>query len=277
MSGVTQPDFDLVGTGWIRILPEPAYRAVTSLQALRRRPVRGDLDALVAAGHVLIAGDGLDVPFNPVGRLERADDDAQWTHRWERFGAYAARLGRPMDTPRDAIELLRAVNVVERIGVGGDVFWRSVAPVPLAEDVLPLSAEERTREARVRWMLAFEAAERRVSVWLAEQPGGALTYTSLARLAARLSLDVEDVRYGLAHAIEHHGTVACVPAPEAATPTEPLAIAFAAPVSYGLATMKKIATRTSAIVAKPPTATRRKRSSYSADSSPPPSRSRRAS
>jgi hypothetical protein len=277
MPGSTQPDFDLVGTGWIRILPEPAYRAVTSLQALRREPVLGDLDALLDGGHLWIAGDGLDVPFEPAGRLERADDDAQWVRRWERFGEYAGQLALPMDTPRDAIELLRVAGVVERVERSGAVCWRSVAPVPLAEDVLALSAEERAREARVRWLLAFEAAERRVSAWLAEQPGGSLTYTSLARLGARLALDVEDVRYGLAHAIEHHGTVACVPAPEAATPSEPLAIAFARPAPYGLATMKKIATRTSAIVAKPPTATRRKRSSYSTDNSPPPSRSRRAS
>jgi hypothetical protein len=229
MSGRGLVEFDLVATGWMRILPEPAYRAVTSLQALRRRPEGGDLVELVARGRLLIAGEDLDLPFDPVGRLERADDDAQWVRRWMRFGELAAELGLPMVTPRDAIELLRAVGVVERIDVGGDVFWRSVAPVPLAEDVLPLNAEERAREARVRWLLAFEAAEYRVNAWLADQPGGSLTYTTLARLAARLSLDVEDARFGLAHAIEHHGSVACVPAPEVATPADTLAIAFARP------------------------------------------------
>jgi hypothetical protein len=228
MVGGAHADFDLVSTGWMRILPEPAYQALTSLQALHRRPVVGDLDDLLAGGLLRIGGeDGLDAPFDPVGRLERADDDALWVRRWVRFGEFARERGLPMATPRDAIALLRDIGVVERIDRGGVVCWRSVAPVPLAEEVLPLSVHEQAREARVRWVLAFEDAEHLVAGWLAEQPGGSLTHTTLARIADRLSLDVEDARFGLAHAIGHHGTVACVPDPEVATPDAPLALAFA--------------------------------------------------
>lgn len=229
MSSCPQADFDLVTTGWIRILPEPAYQALTSLQALRRRPEAGELEELVARGLLRLgAGCGLDVPFVAVGRLERSDDDAQWAARWERFGEHAADAGRAMVTPRDAVELMRAIGLVERVVRGGDVFWRSAAPVPLAEDVLALSAEEREREARLRWMLAFADAERRATRWLGERrAGGVPAFTTLARLAARLGLDVDDARFGLAHAIEAAGDVACVPDPERAAPEDRLVLAFA--------------------------------------------------
>jgi hypothetical protein len=222
--------FDLVSTGWIRILPEPAYRSLTALQTLRRRPMAGDLDALVACERIALpAGCRLDAPFVPHGRLERADDDAHWVARWERFGELADECGMPMRTPRDAIAFLRAIGLAERVARDGVVHWRSVAPVPLAEDALPLSAAEREREARLRWVLAFAEAERRAAAWLGERRagGGAPASTTLARLAARLRLDVDDARFGLTHAIEARGDVACVPDPELAAPGDRLVLVFA--------------------------------------------------
>jgi hypothetical protein len=232
-------DFDIVSTGWIRILPEPAYRALTSLQALRRRPVAGDLDVLVAHGRLALpAGCALDVPFVPHGRLERADDDALWVARWERFGELAQECGMPMATPRDAVVFLRAVGLAERVARRGVVHWRSVAPVPLAEDALPLSAAEREREARLRWVRAFAEAERRAAVWLDEKRarGGTPASTTLARLAARLRLDVDDARFGLTHAIEARGDVACVPDPELAAAGDRLVLVFAGAPQRGTAT-----------------------------------------
>jgi hypothetical protein len=195
---------------------------------LRANPTRGDLDELAAEGLLCLSDlGGLDAPFHPAGRMERAEDDALWASRWRRFQAFARTRGLPMDTPRDAIALLRAVGLVERAERDDGVFWRSAAPVPLAEDVLELTAREREREARLRWLHAFAAAEQRITAWLAAlRPDAPVTtiHTTLHWLAAALDLHVDDARFGLANLAAEAGDVACDPHPEAALPDAAIAI-----------------------------------------------------
>jgi hypothetical protein len=232
MADGPHPDLDVFSTGWMRILPEPAFRALSALLWLRANPTAGDLDELAAEG-LLCLGDlgGLDVRFRPDGRMERAEDEALWTARWRRFRAFALARGLPMDTPRDAIALLRAIGLAERVERDDGVFWRSAAPVPLAEDVLELTAQEREREARLRWLHAFAAAEQRITTWLAGRRDAAAPKTTtstirttLQRLAAQLGLDVDDARFGLANLAAEAGDVACEPHPEDALPGQAIAI-----------------------------------------------------
>jgi Family of unknown function (DUF6042) len=231
MADGPQPDFDVFYTGWMRLLPEPAFRALSSMLWLRANPVAGELDELAADGWLCLGEvGGLDAPFDPAGRLDRPDDDAQWTARWTRMQAFARDRGLPMATPRDTIYFLLDVGVLERVERGDAVLWRSVAPIPLAEDVVALTREEREREARLRWEHAFAAAEARVADWLADVRAGTPATpvrTTLVQLAGWLGLDVDDARFGLAHAAEQAGDVDCDPDPELAVASAPLTIVVA--------------------------------------------------
>jgi hypothetical protein len=227
MGAAPAEDLDIFSTGWLRILPEPAFRALSTMLRLREHPVPGDLDELVARG--LLDRD-LDVPFQPHRRTELIDDDVLWARRWRTFKAYADRHGLPMCTPRDAIHYLHAIGLLERVddaGGGGQVFWRCVAPVPLAEDLIELCDEDRRREARLRWLHAFEEAENAITSWILGRRTGAPVFTlqvSLAALAAELDLDEEEARHGLANALSDATDFTCTPHPELANAAEILTL-----------------------------------------------------
>lgn len=197
-------DFDLVSTGWIRHIPEPALNPYLSIWGLDRNPdgpVAGDLDDL-GEEDFHVGDGGLDEPYVP-GR--ESEDDSHWASRWETFVRAAADRGIPMSTPRHAIELMRAIGLVERVEHDGEIYWRPVVPVPLAEDVLPLDAASREQEAKLRWHHRFEREEYAVIGWLVDQQGEEPTTTrtvSLRELAAIIGRDSENLRQGLALANE---------------------------------------------------------------------------
>jgi hypothetical protein len=222
-----EQDFDIVSTGWLRLLPEPAFEALGALMLLRQEPVAGDLDDLHTEDllHMNRFG-GLDTPYQPPSNID-ADEEAMWSTRWEWLGTQAASRGFPMRTPRDAITFMSHVGLVERIEAGGEVFWQSVSPIPLAEDVLTLTEQERQDELALRWHDAFAYAEERIVTWLLEHSSKERAISvrcSVAELAVRLDLDIESARHGLANATRAADGIACDPPPENANPGDALTV-----------------------------------------------------
>lgn len=223
-------DFDFVSTGWIRFMPEPAFNAYMAIWTLDRHPdgpIAGDLDELGPEALGVDSLGGFDATYDPADHGDACEDDGMWEERWMRFVVEAERRGMAMSTPRDAISFMQAVGLVERIE-GDEVLWRPVVPVPLAEDVLELDADTRRREAELRWYASFQGAANEITGWLVEQRDDSpRTHVaiSLEALAARLELDVDEARHGLANAMREAGEIAATPHPERADANETIAIA----------------------------------------------------
>lgn len=246
--GPLPDDFDIVSTGWIRFLPEPGMNTYLAIWGLDRHPdgpVAGDLEDLGAEMFDVAAFGGFDGIYDPAKHGDADVEDGEestWTIRWSEFGEQAAKRDLPMRTPRDLIEFMRVIGLVERIELDGDIFWRPVVPVPIAEDVLDLDVETRDREAKIRWRAAFQRANNRVTSWLVDRRTDAATTEltiTLTELADRLELDVDELRHGLAAAMNEAGDIAVTPHPEQAELDQPLRIV----VDWELFDTKRIAIR----------------------------------
>ncbi|HYQ78438.1 MAG TPA: DUF6042 family protein [Solirubrobacterales bacterium] len=222
---MSEPGLNLASSGWLRNLPAPALRAYMGILLLAREgaPPLGDLEEDGAAFWVAqVAPRGLDEPYEP-------SDEAGWTEDlenemalWEEWQGYAANLARPLTNCRDLIEFMIDLGLIEE-GTGEEA-WRTVSPLPLVEDVLPISDERREVESQIRWRLNFMPAERAITAWIAKNnPGGVAESeirTSLKAIAADLGLDIEDARHGLAVLLDED--VRCDVDPETAADPEPL-------------------------------------------------------
>lgn len=229
MLSMSEQMIDLVSTGWLRLLPEPAFNAYLQLwrMAAEDEPVAGDPDEVGADALDVAAFGGLDAPYDPAAHGDADDVEQTWARRWTAFAEQAAARGLPMHTPRHAIEFMRVIGLVEREERDGEIYWQPVVPVPLAEDVLHLDEEERERQAGMRWHHAFQRANYRITAWLVDQrseaPATEVVLT-LAELAGRTELDVDEARHGLAGAMAEAGDITVTPHPEVAEPDQPLKI-----------------------------------------------------
>ncbi len=139
-----------------------------------------------------------DGPQDPdeVNAQERAHLDA----RRARVDRYAAHYGlAPVRTYRDTLELLVAAGLLHRVLEDGAVRYRPAWPLPLAEEVFPLTAEERAEEDRDRWQhMHYGTGQTIIRLFdpAADDRKDTLT-TSLQRLARQLDLDPESVREGI--------------------------------------------------------------------------------
>jgi hypothetical protein len=192
--------------------------------------VSGDLDELGAEALDVAVFGGLDTPYEPAAHGDselEPGEEPMWARRWKEFGDRAVKRGLPMRTPRDSIEFMREIGLVDRVERDGEIYWRAVVPVPLAEDLLALDDAAREEERKLRWQKAFQHAENRVTSWLVDQrtdaPTMGLTIT-LTEIAGRLELDVDEARHGLANAMLQAGDITAIPNPEVAEPDAPLRI-----------------------------------------------------
>jgi hypothetical protein len=190
----------------MRNLPAPALRAYMGIWLLAQEgePPRGDLDDERTAFWVSqVAPRGLDEPYDPSGEKEWTDDLKNEEALWEEWQGYAESRDRPLTTCRDVIEFMVELELIERVEEGaGDVTWRVASHLPHVEDVLPLSAERREIESRIRWRESFREASQAITTWLAQQrpltAARSEIQTSIQAIATELGLDPEDVRHGLA-------------------------------------------------------------------------------
>jgi hypothetical protein len=216
----------MVNAGWLRVIPAPALWAYSYIGAVawgEDDPLPGDLDELPLGADKY---GGFDAPLDR-SAITEDDDDDQWTERWQLWQRCASERGHRLKTYRDVIEFMAVIGLVERHVEDGTVWWRPAHPAPLAEDVLPLTDEEREIQARLRWQSAFAQAETKIISWLVEQRAEEAhdlrLETSMRALADTLELDLDDARHGLAGAVDSPD-ISAVPSPEAANADEPLAI-----------------------------------------------------
>ena len=233
MGDMREDRLDFITTGWLRYLPEPAFNAYGRMwvSVVEGEALAGDLDEIGAERLDVAVFGGLDATYDPAVHGDadlEPDEEPTWAIRWQTFAEAAAERSMPMNTPRDAINLMRAIGLVERIEDDGEISWSAVVPVPLVEDVLDLDDEARESEAKLRWRRAFRHAEDRVTNWLVDMrsdaPTTKLTIT-LAEIAVRLDLDLDETRQGLAVAMDT-GDITATPHPESAAPGDPIRISL---------------------------------------------------
>ena len=220
---------DLVSTGWLRLIPEPALNAYLQVwrMAAAEEPIAGDPDDVGAEALDVATFGGLDAAYDPAAHGDADEAEPMWARRWAAFAEQAAERGLPMRTPRHAIEFMRVIGLVEREERDGEIYWQPVLPVPLAEDVLHLNEAERERHAGMRWHHAFQHANDRITAWLVDQRSDAPTtevVLTLAELAGRTELDVDEARHGLACAMAEAGDITATPDPEVTEPDQPITI-----------------------------------------------------
>jgi Family of unknown function (DUF6042) len=102
-------------------------------------------------------------------------------------------------TCRDILNLMVAAGVLHRVVEDGAVRFRPAWPLPIAEDVFPVTAEERDEEDAFRWHALHEGTAQDIIRLF--KPDAAdrrdnLT-TSLERLGRILELDPDSVREGI--------------------------------------------------------------------------------
>ncbi len=205
--------------GWMRYLPPAAVNVVRAL--LDEPQTVEQIDANLRASEFTAAGWQSEAwePLHPWTDEElaaqRADPDfgdetddadaatvnaeeaAEREARIAEVDGYSRHLGvAPVRTLADVLELMVACRILTRTGDGGGTVVDFAFDAPLPAEVLPLSAEEREKEDRLRWRSAYEpVAGSIIGLFdpdLEDRPDR--LRTSLQRLARQLDVDAETAR-----------------------------------------------------------------------------------
>jgi hypothetical protein len=91
---------------------------------------------------------------------------------------------------------METVGLVARVEKDGEVRWRPADHIPLPEDKLPLTADEKATADRRRWHDVHYAGSQQI-VRLFVDKDVETVQGSLAALAAELEMDSEDVRQAI--------------------------------------------------------------------------------
>jgi Family of unknown function (DUF6042) len=138
--------------------------------------------------------------------IVNARELAHFQEHRARVDSYAAHYGRPpVRTCRDVLELMVAAGILHRVAEDGEVRFRPAWPLPLAEDVFPVTPEERAEDDAIRWRHLHEGTAQDIIRLFKpddEQPRDRLT-TSLERLGRTMNLDPDSVREGIVLLLEH--------------------------------------------------------------------------
>ena len=214
--------------GWSRWLPHGALQLLGAIAASEEAGITGDLDEVDEGpiGWLVSARGGVE-HRNGVDPEEVSDrgarpDDLELVRRGD---AIARRLGMtPLRSLADDARFLIRCGLVERTDDGETIQWRVAWPVPLPEERLPLTPQERAQEDRIRWSALHHHATIAVVTWLTEHRHSEVT-TTLAQVAAACRLDVESARQALIDSADFDwDTTADLTRAE---PTQPLTLIWA--------------------------------------------------
>jgi hypothetical protein len=214
---------DIFDTGLSRHLPTVGALLVVAVASFEEPPTKDDLARVITSPTNPGGswdGPGWEEPkrytaeelarlradFGPPGEEPEdpdeayADDLARFHANRARIDGYAAHYGLPpVRTCRDVLELLVAAGILHRVVEDGAIRFRPAWPLPLAEDVLPISAEDRAEEDAHRWDSLHYGTGQKIIRLLkpdADHRKDSLT-TSLERLGRTLDLDPDSVREGV--------------------------------------------------------------------------------
>lgn len=193
-------DRDFMDSGWTRWLPDSALMVHMAILDAHLRDVAGDLDSLAEDERFASVTRGLEAhvwdeppdldPTNPE-ELEELVLHNEWVERVDSI-ATDNGLG-PIRTNRDLIELMRRLGVIERTWSAGVVRWRPVSPLPLPEESIKLTAEERAQEDQIRWRGLHEKNAQALIKQFVERDVSVIT-TTINGVATLLDVAPEDAR-----------------------------------------------------------------------------------
>jgi hypothetical protein len=128
------------------------------------------------------------------------DELAHFRAQQAQADSYAAHYGLPpVRTCRDILNLMVAAGVLHRVVEDGAIRFRPAWPLPIAEDVFPVTGEKRDEDDAYRWHALHEGTAQDIIRLFrpdAEDRKDSLT-TSLERLGRTLELDPDSVREGI--------------------------------------------------------------------------------
>ena len=205
--------------GWMRYLPPAAVNVVSALlhepQTVEQIDMKLRASKFTAAGWQSEAWEPLHPWTDEELAAQRADPDfgdetddadaatanaeeaAERAARIAEIDGYSQHLGvAQVRTLADVLELMVACRVLTRTGDAGGAVVDFAFDAPLPAKVLPLSAEEREKEDRLRWRSAYEPVAGSI-IGLFDpdaQDRPAQLRTSLQRLARQLDVDAQTAR-----------------------------------------------------------------------------------
>lgn len=197
---------DFMGSGWTRFLPNTVLPLTLAVIHLHIEDATGELADLPldSESYELIGSiGGLDAgvwePFEE--DLARHPDEAEHVEaQRERLARVAAVVGMTVETNADLVELMRTLGIFERVD-DDEVRWRIGQPLPLPDERIPMTADERAREDGLRWRQVHERNAQAVIRLFVNDELDAIT-ESLQGFGERLEMPPESVREAIANLLE---------------------------------------------------------------------------
>jgi hypothetical protein len=193
---------EFLAKGWVRLLPSSAMQVIGAAAILEAEGRPGSLEDAEPFGR---PGDlATSIWDHDPGDPLLADEDFRsWLEEREALLArMAAHVGIPAPVcVGNLAELMCRLGLVQRDGIGPVSRWRVARPLPLPEDVVPLTNQERDAERRLRWLTQHDRDAQRLIRQFTDDRLTTLT-TSLQRLARRLDVEVDGARAAVLTLVE---------------------------------------------------------------------------
>ena len=197
---------DYFRAGWPQFLPGEALLLQNAVELAAHEGLTGELDEQAPGTSVAdLLSDMGGYDGSAWGSLEREleehPEDLEQAHLIASGSEQLDRYGRTLGlgsvrTISDLLRLMQAVGLIERLDEDGEVRWRPAEHVPLPEERLPLTADEKALADRRRWQdLHYASGQQIIRFFVDENVDG--VSTSLEALASELDMDPEDVRQGI--------------------------------------------------------------------------------
>lgn len=182
---------DYHDSGWMRFTPPSAIPLFLVIGTATRRNINGSLDEFLAG-----------FPQLPRGAEEPLiwdeDDPDENAERQDEFARCIAHVApTPPATMRELAELLVSLGVFTHSTNDGVDKWRVTLPMPLPQDVLRLTNEQRDREDRIRWDSFVQPSIDALLNYFRGQDHPDTADTSVERLARGCGVPELSVRQGL--------------------------------------------------------------------------------
>lgn len=202
---------DFMDSGWLRWLPRVAFDLNMLVASLTLDEADGDPWSQPEDSRARLVADSVGGPDASAWVHERDEREREQMSEREirhedRHIARLLELLRPHgltehSRARDLLELMGHLGLfADEAGAGDEPRWRVVDPLPLPEERLALSDQEREQEAEIRFDDVFATLRSSLTGLLVDQPRDTVK-TTLSRLAGRLDADPEDVRQALGQLI----------------------------------------------------------------------------
>lgn len=201
---------DFTDSGWLRWLPEVSWTLNMLVSCLTLDEAPGSPWDQPSGSRAAAVLSRLDRDASAWAveddELTRAESPSEFEFDRNRRARITGALEPfgfgPGSSTGDVLELMRTFGLVTvEVDDDGVEAWRVVDPLPLPEERLRLSSEERAEEARHRLDDMYGPLQSSLAGLLSNDPADTVR-TSLARLGERLNADPDDAREALLLVLE---------------------------------------------------------------------------